>query len=315
MCFFMKYGFGVDVGGTTVKLGLFDETGVLLDKREIPTHTENGGERILPDIAAAIDTVLLEKGIDKSAVTGVGIGVPGPINDEGVVNRCVNLNWGVFNLHDTLGALTGLRVKGGNDANCAALGEAWKGGGAGSRSSLFVTLGTGVGGGVIINGKILGGAHGVGGEIGHITVSAPDKHPCTCGKRGCVEQYASATGIVRMTKERLSGSETPSVLRGVENLTCKEIFDAAKAGDTLAFETLEQVFDYLGEALASACCVCDPERIILGGGVSKAGEFLLDGAARHFEKHMFHACKGTEFTLATLGNDAGMYGAFRLIAE
>ncbi len=315
MCFFMKYGFVVDVGGTTVKLGLFDETGVLLDKREIPTHTENGGERILPDIAAAIDTVLLEKGIDKSAVTGVGIGVPGPINDEGVVNRCVNLNWGVFNLHDTLGALTGLRVKGGNDANCAALGEAWKGGGAGSRSSLFVTLGTGVGGGVIINGKILGGAHGVGGEIGHITVSAPDKHPCTCGKRGCVEQYASATGIVRMTKERLAESETPSVLRGVENLTCKEIFDAAKAGDTLAFETLEQVFDYLGEALASACCVCDPERIILGGGVSKAGEYLLDGAARHFEKHMFHACKGTEFSLATLGNDAGMYGAYRLIAE
>lgn len=315
MCFFMKYGFGVDVGGTTVKLGLFDETGVLLDKREIPTHTENSGERILPDIAAAIDTVLLEKGIDKSAVTGVGIGVPGPINDEGVVNRCVNLNWGVFNLHDTLGALTGLRVKGGNDANCAALGEAWKGGGAGSRSSLFVTLGTGVGGGVIINGKILGGAHGVGGEIGHITVSAPDKHPCTCGKRGCVEQYASATGIVRMTKERLAESETPSVLRGVENLTCKEIFNAAKAGDTLAFETLEQVFDYLGEALASACCVCDPERIILGGGVSKAGEYLLDGAARHFEKHMFHACKGTEFSLATLGNDAGMYGAYRLIAE
>lgn len=315
MCFFMKYGFGVDVGGTTVKLGLFDETGVLLDKREIPTHTENGGERILPDIAAAIDTVLLEKGIDKSAVTGVGIGVPGPINDEGVVNRCVNLNWGVFNLHETLGALTGLRVKGGNDANCAALGEAWKGGGAGSRSSLFVTLGTGVGGGVIINGKILGGAHGVGGEVGHITVSAPDKHPCTCGKRGCVEQYASATGIVRMTKERLAESETPSVLRGVKNLTCKEIFDAAKAGDTLAFETLEQVFDYLGEALASACCVCDPERIILGGGVSKAGEYLLDGAARHFEKHMFHACKGTEFSLATLGNDAGMYGAYRLIAE
>lgn len=315
MCFFMKYGFGVDVGGTTVKLGLLDETGVLLDKREIPTHTENGGERILPDIAAAIDTVLLEKGIDKSAVTGVGIGVPGPINDEGVVNRCVNLNWGVFNLHETLGALTGLRVKGGNDANCAALGEAWKGGGAGSRSSLFVTLGTGVGGGVIINGKILGGAHGVGGEVGHITVSAPDKHPCTCGKRGCVEQYASATGIVRMTKERLAESETPSVLRGVKNLTCKEIFDAAKAGDTLAFETLEQVFDYLGEALASACCVCDPERIILGGGVSKAGEYLLDGAARHFEKHMFHACKGTEFSLATLGNDAGMYGAYRLIAE
>lgn len=311
----MKYGFGVDVGGTTVKLGLFDETGTLLDKREIPTHTENDGERILPDIAAAIDATLAEKGIAKSAVTGVGVGVPGPINDEGVINRCVNLNWGVFNLHDTLGALTGLCVKGGNDANCAALGEAWKGGGAGSRSSMFVTLGTGVGGGVILNGKILVGAHGVGGEIGHITVSAPDKQPCTCGKRGCIERYASATGIVRMAKERLVKDGTPSTLRSVEALTCKDVFDAAKAGDSLAVETLEQVFDYLGEALASACCVCDPERIILGGGVSKAGDYLLEGVKRHFAQHMFHACKGTEFSLATLGNDAGMYGAYRLIAE
>ena len=311
----MKYGFGVDVGGTTVKLGLFDEGGSLLDKREIPTHTENGGERILPDIAAALDVILHEYGIAKADVTGIGIGVPGPVSDEGVVNRCVNLNWGVFNLHEALGALTGLRVKAGNDANCAALGEAWKGGGAGSRSSLFVTLGTGVGGGVILNGKILGGAHGVGGEIGHITVSAPDKHPCTCGKRGCVEQYASATGIVRVTKERLAACDAPSVLREkAETLTCKDVFDAAKAGDALAVETLEQVFDYLGEALASACCVCDPERIILGGGVTKAGEYLLHGAARHFEAHMFHACKGTQFSLATLGNDAGMYGAFRQLA-
>ena len=311
----MKYGFGVDVGGTTVKLGLFDETGTLLDKCEIPTHTENDGERILPDIAAAIDTILAGKGIAKSAVTGIGVGVPGPINDEGVINRCVNLNWGVFNLHETLGALTGLHVKGGNDANCAALGEAWKGGGAGSRSSMFVTLGTGVGGGVILNGKILVGAHGVGGEIGHITVSAPDKYPCTCGKRGCIERYASATGIVRMAKERLAKDDAPSALRSAEALTCKDVFDAAKAGDPLAVETLELVFDYLGEALASACCVCDPERIILGGGVSKAGDYLLEGVKQHFEEHMFHACEGTEFSLAALGNDAGMYGAYRLIAE
>ena len=180
---------------------------------------------------------------------------------------------------------------------------------------MFVTLGTGVGGGVILNGKILVGAHGVGGEIGHITVSAPDKYPCTCGKRGCIERYASATGIVRMAKERLAKDGTPSTLRSVEALTCKDVFDAAKAGDPLAVETLELVFDYLGEALASACCVCDPERIILGGGVSKAGDYLLEGVKRHFAQHMFHACKGTEFSLATLGNDAGMYGAYRLIAE
>ncbi len=307
----MKYGFGVDVGGTTVKLGLLAETGVLLEKWEIPTRTENEGAAILPDIASAVEVCLRRHGLEKQDILGVGIGVPGPVDARGMVNRCVNLNWGVFNLHETLSAMTGLRVKAGNDANCAALGEYWKGGGMGSRSAIFVTLGTGVGGGVILDGKILEGAHGVGGEVGHITVSAPDKHPCTCGKRGCVEQYASANGIVRVTKERLAQLAEPSVLRGVELLTCKDVFDAAKQGDRFAADTLELVFDYLGEALASACCVCDPERIILGGGVSKAGEYLLKGVERHFTQHMFHACKGTQFSLATLGNDAGMYGAFR----
>lgn len=307
----MRYGFGADVGGTSVKLGLFDENGTLLEKREIPTRTEAGGKAILPDIAAAIET--MRAAIEPEALLGVGVGVPGPVNDDGLVNRCVNLNWGVFNLHEALGALCGLRVKAGNDANCAALGEFWHGGGVGCRSALFVTLGTGVGGGIIIDGKVLNGAHGVGGEIGHITVSAPDKAPCTCGKRGCVEQYASANGIVRVTKQRLAATDGESVLRGAENLTCRDVFDAAKAGDAFAVETLEQVFDYLGEALASACCVVDPERIILGGGVSAAGAYLLDGAELHFRKHMFHACKGTQFSLAKLGNDAGMYGAFRLL--
>lgn len=305
----MKYGFGIDVGGTTVKLGLFDETGRFLATKEIPTRTEEGGRWILPDIAACLEGFPARK----EDILGIGIGVPGPVDENGMVNRCVNLNWGVFNLHEALGELTGLPVKAGNDANCAALGEYWQGGGMGSRSTLFVTLGTGVGGGIVIDGNILGGAHGVGGEVGHIPVSAPDKHPCTCGKRGCVEQYASANGIVRVTKEALEKSCEESMLRSVEKLTCKDIFDAAKTGDAFAAAVLEQVFDYLGEALASACCVCDPERIVLGGGVSKAGDYLLRGVERHFQEHMFHACKGTEFSLATLGNDAGMYGAFYLL--
>lgn len=309
----MKYGFGVDVGGTTVKLGLFNEAGELLEKWEIPTHTENGGAAILPDIADAIAACVKRHNIADADLLGIGIGVPGPVAEDGTVNRCVNLNWGIFNLHEALGALTGLPVKAGNDANCAALGEYWKGGGMGCSSALFVTLGTGIGGGVILNGKVLSGAHGVGGEIGHITVSAPDKHPCTCGKRGCIEQYASANGIVRVTRERLALTDAASSLRSYEALTCKDVFYAASGGDRFAKETLELVFDYLGEALASACCVCDPERIILGGGVSKAGPYLLEMVQRHFEMHMFHACKGTEFSLAALGNDAGMYGAFRLL--
>lgn len=309
----MKYGFGVDVGGTTVKLGLFNENGDLIENREIPSRTENGGAAILPDIASAVAACAERRALADADLLGIGIGVPGPVAGDGTVNRCVNLNWGVFNLHNALGALTGLPVKAGNDANCAALGEYWRGGGVGSESALFVTLGTGIGGGVILGGKVLNGAHGVGGEIGHITVSAPDKHPCTCGKRGCIEQYASANGIVRVTRERLAATEEPSCLREIESLTCKDVFSAAEGGDRFAAAALEQVFDYLGEALASACCVCDPERIILGGGVSKAGAYLLDGVKRHFEKHMFHACKGTEFSLAVLGNDAGMYGAFRLL--
>lgn len=309
----MKYGFGVDVGGTTVKLGLLTEDGELVEKWEIPTRTQENGCAIVPDIAAAIDACLKRHQLEKTSVIGIGIGVPGPVNDEGLVNRCVNLNWGVFNLHEALGALTALPVKAGNDANCAALGEFWKGGGMGSRSAIFVTLGTGVGGGVVVDGKLLNGAHGVGGEIGHITVSAPDKAPCTCGKCGCVEQYASANGIVRVTKNRLASCTDETSLRQLERLTCKDVFDAARAGDRFAVDTLEEVFDYLGEALASACCVADPERIILGGGVSRAGDYLLRGTERHFRKHMFHACKGTEFSLAALGNDAGMYGAFRLL--
>ncbi len=309
----MKYGFGVDVGGTTVKLGLFNENGDLIENRELPSRTENGGAAILPDIASAVAACAERRALADADLLGIGIGVPGPVAGDGTVNRCVNLNWGVFNLHNALGALTGLPVKAGNDANCAALGEYWRGGGVGSESALFVTLGTGIGGGVILGGRVLNGAHGVGGEIGHITVSAPDKHPCTCGKRGCIEQYASANGIVRVTRERLAATEEPSCLREIENLTCKDVFSAAEGGDRFAVAVLEQVFDYLGEALASACCVCDPERIILGGGVSKAGAYLLDGVKRHFEKHMFHACKGTEFSLAVLGNDAGMYGAFRLL--
>ena len=295
----MKYVFGVDVGGTSVKLGLF-RGDILVEKFEIPTRTQNGGEAILPDIAVAIEASLARNGIDKSDVAGIGIGVPGPVSETGVVNRCINLNWGVFNLHEVLGALTGLRVVGGNDANCAALGEFWRFGGKGS--AIFVTLGTGVGGGVIAGGRLIGGAHGAGGEIGHITVAAQENYLCTCGKRNCIECYASATGIVRLAKART----------GVE-WSCKEIFDRAKNGNADTIAVLDYVFDLLGEAIASACCVCDPDRVILGGGVSKAGEYLLHGVQAAFERHKFHACAGTEFSLAHLGNDAGIYGAHRLI--
>ena len=311
----MRYGFGVDVGGTTVKLAWFDEEGTLLHKWEIPTVTEGGGSAILPDIAKAVEGFLAENKIDKSQVIGIGVGVPGPVNDQGVVNRCVNLGWGVLNVAQTLSELTGLPVRAGNDANVAALGEAWKGGGMGCDNMVLATLGTGVGGGIIIGGKPVSGAHGAGGEIGHIPLCKDETEPCGCGKFGCAEQYCSATGVVRVTKRYLDAHDTPSVLRDLETLTAKDIFDAAKAGDAAAQEALEQVYDLMGQFLASICCVADPEVVVLGGGVSRAGQPLLDGTRKYFDRYVFHASRNTRFALASLGNDAGAYGAFKLVLD
>ena len=309
----MKYGYGVDLGGTTVKIAYFDETGKLLTKWEIPTVKENEGQQILPDIAAAVLGHMAETKVAKEAVLGIGIGVPGPVNDEGMVNRCINLGWGVFNIHEALGRLTGLRVVAGNDANVAALGESWKGGGQGAANMVMATLGTGVGGGIILGGRALNGVHGSGGEIGHMVLERNETEPCGCGKKGCAEQYCSATGVVRVAKRYLAANETPSTLRSLENMTCKDVFDAGKAGDLAASEILEQVYAYLGEFLADVCNVVDPEVVVLGGGVSKAGQPLLDGAKRHFDKWVFHGAKDVRFALATLGNDAGAYGAFKLL--
>ncbi len=309
----MKYAFGVDVGGTTVKLGFFEETGRLLTRWEIPTRPENGGSAILPEIAAAIEDCLARHGVEKAEVRGVGIGVPGPVDDDGNVNRCVNLNWGVFNLHQTLGALTGLPVKAGNDANVAALGEYYDGGGKGSRSMLMVTLGTGVGGGFIWNGQILNGAHGVGCEIGHLTVDrSPEALPCTCGKRGCAEQYASARALGRLARERLDRDGEPSLLREQDEVSARTVFACAAQGDRVARDLVDELCDVLGLTIANGCCMLDPELVVVGGGMSKAGPALLEGLIPRFEHHMFHACKGTKFALATLGNDAGIYGCFRL---
>ena len=308
----MKYGFGVDLGGTTVKLAFFNDEGTMLNKWEIPTVTSNGGSRILPDIAASIRAHLDKVGVADSDVLGIGIGVPGPVNGKGVVNKCVNLGWGVFNIHEELGKLTGFPVKAGNDANVAALGEYWKGGGQGCENMIFATLGTGVGGGIVVDGKLVHGVHGAGGEIGHLVLNREETEPCGCGKCGCVEQYCSATGIVRMAEKHLAATNEASSLRDIFPLTCKDVFDHAAAGDAVASDILEKVYAYLGEFLADLCAVLDPEAVVLGGGVSKAGLPLLDGARRYFDKYAFHGTKGVRFELASLGNDAGAYGAFKM---
>ena len=310
----MKYGFGVDLGGTTVKIAYFDETGKMLSKWEIPTVTDNGGAQILPDIAASIAAFRKEHQISDTDLLGVGIGVPGAVS-KGVVNRCVNLGWGVVPIEEELSRLTGLPAKASNDANVAALGEYWMGGGQGCENVVFITLGTGVGGGIIVDSKLLNGAHGAGGELGHMVLDPKETDVCGCGKRGCVEQYCSATGIVRLAKQRLGKDRAPSSLRDLQELTCRDIFDAGKAGDPVALEILNTYYDYMGQFLGSMCSAIDPEAVVLGGGVSKAGNMLLEGIVPYFKKYVFHAASGVKFALASLGNDAGAYGAFKLVLD
>ena len=310
-----EYCFGIDVGGTTVKMGLFRVDGELLEKWEIPSRTENEGRAILPDIAEAVQKKLEERGIEKDSVTGIGIGVPGPINAEGIVPHTANLGWGYKEVTRELTELTGLVSKGGNDANVAALGEMWKGAAAGHKSGVMVTLGTGVGGGIIVDGKCLVGAHGAGGEIGHLCVNYQETETCGCGKKGCLEQYASATGITRLANMRLAKDEKPSTLRNVAEMSAKEVFDAVKAGDEVAIEIATEFGKYLGHALANLAAACDPAVIVIGGGVSKAGEVLLDYIKGPFKEMAFFADKDTEFALAELANDAGICGAAKLVLK
>ena len=308
----MKYCFGIDVGGTTVKMGLFEERGKILDKWEIVTRTEEEGKAILPDISASILEKIEEKGLKKDDIVGVGVGVPAPVTEEGIVDGTANLGWNYKNVRKELEELTGLYAQIGNDANVAALGEMWKGGGAGQKNMVMVTLGTGVGGGVIIGGRVLTGAHGAGGEIGHICVNYEETDTCGCGNHGCLEQYASATGIVRLAKKKLA-EETRNTMLNLECVSAKDVFDAVKAEDVVAKEIAEEFGRYLGHALANLAAVADPAVFVIGGGVSKAGDMLIPYIEKPYLERAFFANKDVKFVLATLGNDAGICGAAKLI--
>lgn len=311
-----KYAFGVDIGGTTVKMGLFETMGTLLDTWEIPTRTQENGRYILPDIADAIEVKMEEKKISRLDIEGIGMGVPGPVSPDGTVLKCVNLGWGVFNVEEELNRLTGFKVKAGNDANVAALGEMWQGGGKGYKNLVMVTLGTGVGGGVIIDERILPGAVGAAGEIGHIPMRGDETETCGCGKKGCLEQYASATGIVRLTRRYLEAHKDENVQTMLkDDYTAKDIFDAAKLGDKVALAMVDEVGLMLGKALASIACVVNPEAFVIGGGMAKAGEILLNVIRKYYTEYAFHAARDTVFKEAELSNNAGIYGGVRLVLE
>lgn len=311
-----QYIYGIDIGGTTVKMGLFDGEGNMLDKWEIVTRKENQGQQILPDIAEAIAAKNSEKSISTEEILGIGMGVPGPITEDGRVLKCANLGWGIFSVADEVRKLTGVeKVCVANDANVAALGEQWRGGGRGFDNIVMVTLGTGVGGGIIQYGRILTGSNGAAGEIGHIKVNPEETRVCGCGGRGCLEQYSSATGITRDTLEKLEESDRPSYLRKFarEEISGKEIFDAYKEKDELATEVVDKFAKYLGLGLANVAAVVDTQAFVIGGGVSKNGPVVIDVVREEYEKNVMFALKGKEFRLAELGNDAGMYGAVRMV--
>ena len=286
-----KYAFGIDVGGTTCKIGFFETNGKLIDKWELKTNTENNGAAILSDIAQAVDNKLAQEGISKDDVQGI------------------------VNVEEELGNLTGLKVKAGNDANVAALGEMWQGAAKGCKDVIMVTLGTGVGGGIIVDGKVVAGFNGAGGEIGHITVNHDEIEACNCGQYGCLEQYTSATGIVRVAKRKLAKTNDETSLRNFPELTAKDVFDEAKSGDAVALGLVDEVCGILGSTLSNIACVVDPEVVVIGGGVSKAGSILIESIQKHFVETSFHACRNTKFVSAGLGNDAGMYGCVQMLLD
>lgn len=312
-----KVTIGIDIGGTSVKVGIFKLDGTLLKKWEVRTRKEEAGKYILSDVADSLKKVFKEDGIDMEDVTGVGMGLPGPVLPDGYVEVCVNLGWRDMNPQRILsGLLDGLPVKSGNDANVAALGEMWQGGGKGYSDIVMVTLGTGVGGGVIVDQQIITGKHGMGGEIGHIRIREEEKEACNCKGYGCVEQIASATGIAREARRTMAKSDAPSAMRVFgDAVTAKNVLDCAKAGDVMALEVMETVSYYLGWALSVVSMTVDPELFVIGGGVSKAGNFLIDMIKKYYEKFTPLSRDKSGIVLATLGNDAGIYGAARLLLD
>ena len=308
-----KVCFGVDIGGTGVKVGLFSQEGKLLDNWTFPTRKTEQGKDIVEDVGDFVNNKIQELKLSKDNVLGIGVGIPGPVTDDGEVLELANLGYGYFNLEKILGSRTGLFIKAANDANVAALGEQWQGGGMGYSSMVLVTLGTGVGGGIIINNKVVAGSKGAAGEIGHIHLNDEETGNCGCGRQGCLEQYASATGIVRIANNLLNETDEASSLRGFSEISAKTVFDCAKAGDTLALRVVDDACDYMGRACGHISQVVDPDAFVIGGGVSKAGDILTETIKNHYNKYVMKTLKDKEFKLATLGNDAGIYGSARMI--
>ena len=312
----MKYYIGIDLGGTNIVAGVVDENYQILTKASVKTNLPRAEQEIAADMAAVARQAAEEAGLSLDQIEWVGVGTPGIANSAtGIIEYSNNLGFCntpmVQYLEEALGRPAFIE----NDANAAAYGEYVAGAAKGAKHAVCITLGTGVGGGIIIDSKIIAGYHGAGGEIGHACVNHNEVRPCNCGNHGCLEQYASATGIVRVANDILEESQEDSKMRHVEKLSAKNVLDFYKEGDALAVKTMEKVGDILGSTLAVFACVTDPEAIVIGGGVSKAGKPLTDCIQKYYQKYAFPSCKSTPIILASLGNDAGIYGAARMVIK
>ena len=300
---------GIDVGGTSVKMGFFTTDYELMEKWSTETKKSFTADELVEEIAESVKNKLKEKTYDNCELISAGMGVPGSVSD-GLVTYAPNIRWENFDAAGHLGKLLNIPVAIQNDANTAAYGELKCGSAKGKTSICFVTLGTGVGGGMVTNNHIINGFCGCGGEIGHITVNKNETKKCGCGRCGCLEQYVSATGIANMAHEFMNkDTDRTSVLYNYDKITAKEVFDAAKAKDKLSLEIADKFGQILGLALSNIACVFNPQIIVIGGGVSAAGNIIIDYVQKYFMKNAYSACKNTEFAIASLGNDAGIYGA------
>lgn len=314
-----KYIIAADVGGMSVKMGLFLED-ALLEKWAIvtnPGETERGQKhQLLEDVALSAREHLSNREISMSDLRGVGIGIPGPVKDDGIVLRAPNLHWGVANVREELISYLGTpNVAISNDANIAAMGEVWKGGGRGYDTIVMLTLGTGIGGGVVIGGRILNGACGAAGEIGHLPLRNDPEAKCNCGKTGCLEYYTAAAGIVRTARSYLATEQERSCLRDLTDITPRDVFDGAKAGDPICLRVVESFGDAMGQACAQVAQILNPQAFVIGGGISKAGSIILDTIKAHFVPRVLPALRDTPFCLAQLGNDAGIYGGAKMVLD
>lgn len=315
----MKKIIGIDLGGTTAKIGILNQSGEIERKWELPTDISEEGTLIVPNIIQSIHEALESDNLAVSDFLGIGMGTPGTVNrNDGTVIGAYNLNWKTEQLiREQVESGTGIPFFLDNDANVAALGEQWKGAGNNEKNVSFITLGTGVGGGLVSDGNLIHGAIDAAGEVGHITVE-PYGYECTCGKKGCLEQYASATGIVRLARDLAVDYTEESELKGlVENdepIDAKRVFDFAKAGDAYANHVVDKVSFYLGLALGNIANILNPSTIVLGGGVSQAGDFLVEKVSKVVEEFTFPTIRSiTKIKIAELGNDAGMIGAASLV--